>query len=118
MARPRPPEDKKLANTKSAQKQVRQNERLRARNRWFESRARTFIKKTQKAIDAGDVDAARLAFHDAQSALDTAAEKGIIHKNNAARRKSRLAKRLKLAESGQITPVTTRRGASGARPRA
>lgn len=97
-----------MANTKSAEKQIRQNERRRARNRWFESRARTFIKKAQKAIDAGDVDAARAAFLDVQSALDTAAEKGIIHKNNAARRKSRLAKRIKLAESGALTPVATK----------
>lgn len=104
-----------MANTKSAEKQIRQNERRRARNRWFESRARTFIKKTHKAIDSGDVEAARAAYVEAQSALDTAAEKGIIHRNNAARRKSRLVKRLKLAESGQITPVTTRRRSSSAR---
>jgi small subunit ribosomal protein S20 len=84
-----------LANTKSAEKQIRQNERRRQRNRWFISRSRTFIKNTLKAIDAGDKDAAQAAFLDAQSALDTAAAKGIIHKNNAARRKSRLAARLK-----------------------
>lgn len=84
-----------MANTKSAEKQIRQNERRRERNRWFISRSRTFIKKTLKAIDEGDKDAAQAAFLDAQSALDTAAAKGIIHKNNAARRKSRLAQRLK-----------------------
>ena len=86
-----------MANTKAAEKQIRQNERRRDRNRWFISRSRTFIKKTLKAIDSGDLDAARAAFVDAQSALDTAAEKGIIHKNNAARRKSRLAQRIKAA---------------------
>jgi small subunit ribosomal protein S20 len=90
-----------LANTKSAEKQIRQNERRRARNRWFVSRARTFIKKALRSIETGDLEAARIAYLDAQSALDTAAEKGIIHKNNAARRKSRLAKRLREADQGR-----------------
>lgn len=90
-----------MANTKSAEKDIRQNERRHARNRWFVSRARTFIKKTQKAIADGDMDAARAAFVDAQSALDKAAEKGIIHKNNAARRKSRLAAQLNAASQPQ-----------------
>ncbi len=88
-----------MANTKAAEKQIRQNERRRSRNRWFISRTRTFVKKTLKAVDAGDVDAARAAFTEAQSALDKAAEKGIIHKNNAARRKSRLAARVKAMET-------------------
>lgn len=86
-----------MANVKAAEKAIRQNDRRRARNRWFVSRARTFIKKTQRAIDSGDMDAAREAYVDAQSALDKAAEKGILHKNNVARRKSRLAASLKAA---------------------
>ncbi|MFN8498659.1 MAG: 30S ribosomal protein S20 [Anaerolineae bacterium] len=88
-----------MANTKAAEKAIRQNDRRRERNRWFVSRSRTFMKKTLKAIDAGDLDEAQAAFIEAQSALDKAAEKGIIHKNNASRHKSRLAQRIKQAQA-------------------
>lgn len=88
-----------MANTKAAEKQIRQNDRRRARNRWFVSRTRTFMKKTLKAIQAGNAEAAQTAFVDAQSALDTAAAKGIIHKNNAARHKSRLMARIKALQA-------------------
>ena len=93
-----------MANTKAAEKAIRQNERRRARNRWFVSRTRTFAKKALKAIQSGDAEAARAAFVEAQSAFDKAAAKGIIHKNNAARHKARLAARLK-AMSG--TPAAS-----------
>ena len=102
-------EDLKLANTKAAEKAIRQNDRRRERNRWFISRTRTFMKKTLKAIDAGDLDAAQASFVEAQSALDKAAEKGIIHKNNASRHKSRLAQRIKQAQAGGgVAPRATR----------
>jgi small subunit ribosomal protein S20 len=83
-----------LANTKSAIKRIRQNAKRRLRNRVFSGRARTFVKKARQAIDSGDVADARQSTLDAVRALDKAAEKGIIHKNNAARRKSRLMKHL------------------------
>jgi small subunit ribosomal protein S20 len=79
-----------MANTKSAEKRARQNERRRLHNRIFEGRARTAVKKARLLIQAGDP-AAVDAVHAAYKALDKAASKGSIHDNNAARRKSRLA---------------------------
>lgn len=83
-----------MANKKSAIKRIRQNEKRRVRNRVFRGRARTFVKQARTAIEAGKAEDARSATMVAVSALDKAAEKGIIHKNNAARRKSRLMKQL------------------------
>jgi small subunit ribosomal protein S20 len=85
-----------LANTKSAIKRMRQNERRRARNRAVRSRMRTFVKRANTAIVAGEEDAAE-AVRAAISELDRAAQKGVIHRNNAARRKSRLMKKLHAA---------------------
>ena len=84
----------KLANIKSAIKRNRQNQKIRLRNRVFRGASRTFIQKAHVAIGAGDPEVARTAALTAIQALDKAAQKGIIHKNNAARRKSRLMKRL------------------------
>lgn len=83
-----------LANIKSQIKRNRQNEKRRIRNRVFRGRARTFVQKARVAIDSGDPEQARTATLEAISELDRAAEKGVIHKNNAARRKSRLMKKL------------------------
>ncbi len=79
-----------MANSKSARKRIRVAERRRARNRPYRSAARTFVKKAELAIRAGDQSVAATAVGDAISMLDRVAGKGIIHKNNAARRKSRL----------------------------
>ncbi len=89
-----------MANHKSAIKRIRINERRRIRNRIFISRARTEIKDVRKEIDEKDVAAAREAALKAIRTLDKAAEKGILHKNNAARRKSRLMKQLNALGSG------------------
>jgi small subunit ribosomal protein S20 len=83
-----------LANTKSAIKRIRQNEKKRLRNRFFRGNARKSVKKARLAIEDGDLDAAQQATLEAVRALDKAAEKGVVHKNNAARRKSRLMKSL------------------------
>ena len=83
-----------MANIKSQIKRNKQNEKRRLRNRLFSGRARTSVKKARLAIEAGEKDSAVEATLAAISTLDKAAEKGIIHKNNAARRKSRLMKRL------------------------
>ncbi|MCX8062217.1 MAG: 30S ribosomal protein S20 [Anaerolineales bacterium] len=83
-----------MANIKSQIKRIRQNEKRRLRNRYFKGRARTFIKKARLNIQRGSLEQAIEATRLAVSALDKAAEKGVIHKNNAARRKSRLMKRL------------------------
>jgi len=88
-----------LANIKSAIKRNKQNEKKRVRNRVFRGRARTYVRKARLSIAGGDVQDARQATLEAISALDKAAEKGIIHKNNAARRKSRLMKQLAGIES-------------------
>lgn len=83
-----------MANIKSAIKRNRQNEKRRVRNRIFRGRARTYIKKAQTVMASGDEAASREATLEAISALDKAVEKGVLHKNNAARRKSRLMRRL------------------------
>ncbi len=87
-----------MANIKSAIKRNRQNEKRRLHNRHYRGGARTFVRKARLAIESGDVDAAREATMTAVSALDKAAEKGIIHKNNASRRKGRLMKQLAALE--------------------
>jgi small subunit ribosomal protein S20 len=86
-----------LANTKSAIKNIRKIERRRARNKVFRTRARTLIKKTHSLIEVGDLEAAQEAAQLAAQALDKAAKRRIIHPNNAARRKSRLMRRLNQA---------------------
>lgn len=83
-----------MANIKSQIKRNRQNEKRRLRNRVFRGRARTAVKHVRAALSGGDLPAAQEALIQAVRALDKAAEKGVIHKNNAARRKSRLMKRL------------------------
>ena len=87
-----------MANLQSAIKRLRSAERRRLRNREFSGRARTAIKKARKLMEEGRLEEAREAAQMAASALDKAAEKGIIHKNNAARRKSRLMRQLNQAE--------------------
>lgn len=83
-----------LANIKSAIKRNKQNEKRRLRNRVYRGRARTFVKRANLAVSDQNLDEARQATLEAISALDKAAEKGVLHKNNAARRKSRLMLRL------------------------
>jgi len=87
-----------LAKTSSAKKRIRQNKKRRLRNRTFRGRARTSVKKARLAMEAGNVEEAREATMEAVKALDKAAEKGVLHRNNAARRKSRLMKRLATLE--------------------
>ncbi|HLB65513.1 MAG TPA: 30S ribosomal protein S20 [Anaerolineales bacterium] len=82
-----------MANTRSAKKRMRQNPKRRLHNRAVQSRARSHLRLARKAIggtETGAGDAVRKAI----SELDRAASKGVIHKNNAARRKSRLMKKL------------------------
>jgi small subunit ribosomal protein S20 len=86
-----------LANIKSAIKRNKQNEKRRIGNRVFRGRARTFVANAREGIEKGDIETAKTDTLLAIKALDKAAEKGIIHKNNAARRKSRLMKALAAA---------------------
>jgi small subunit ribosomal protein S20 len=80
-----------VANIKSQIKRNRQNDKRRLRNRVYRGTARIAVKSARTAIDAG-VPESKSALLQAISTLDKAAEKGVIHKNNAARRKSRLMK--------------------------
>ena len=83
-----------MANHKSAIKRIRQNEKRRLHNRHYRNRARTLVKKAREAIAKGDVDEARSATHIAVRDLDKLASRGVVHKRNAARRKSRLMRQL------------------------
>ena len=87
-----------MANKQSAIKRLRSAERRRLHNRVYRGGARTAVKKARILIEQGRVEEAREAVRVAVSALDKAAEKGIIHKNNAARRKSRLMQHLNQIE--------------------
>ncbi|MCB1741352.1 MAG: 30S ribosomal protein S20 [Gammaproteobacteria bacterium] len=89
-----------MANSAQARKRARQNDVRRKHNTSLRSMVRTYIKKVIKALDAGDLDAARQAYTEAVPIIDRVADKGIIHKNKAARHKSRLNARLKALSSG------------------
>src|SRR3712207_5318730 len=84
----------RVANIKSQIKRNRQNEKARLRNKSVKSSLKTAIRKFHEATDAGDMAAASTLLRDATRALDKAASKGVIHKNQAANRKSAIAKRL------------------------
>ena len=84
-----------MANIKSAIKRARQNIKLRQHNASARSMFRTYIKNVLKAVESGDVEVARAAYAKAQPVIDKAANKGLVHKNKAARIKSRLVARVK-----------------------
>ncbi|MBM4412806.1 MAG: 30S ribosomal protein S20 [Chloroflexi bacterium] len=84
-----------MANTKSALKRIRMSEKRRERNTSYNSRVKTMLKKAEQTVASGKADPAAITA--AISTLDKAAVKGIIHKNNAARRKSRLMKKVNAA---------------------
>lgn len=79
-----------MPNIKSARKRVRQSAKRRMHNKHLRSRLRTHIKGVLTAIEAGDREAATTAYQAAVPVIDSIADKGIIHKNKAARHKSRL----------------------------
>ncbi|HYC34863.1 MAG TPA: 30S ribosomal protein S20 [Usitatibacter sp.] len=84
-----------MANTKQAAKRAKQTTKQRAANAGLRTELRSAIKKVQKAIAAGDAKAAQEALRAEQSTIDAIADKRIIHKNKAARHKSRLAQQVK-----------------------
>ena len=81
-----------MPNTSSAKKALRQNQKRRLENRTQRSALRTTVKKVRKAAEGTDPAATQAAFREATKSLDQAAAKNLIHKNTAARTKSRLAK--------------------------
>jgi small subunit ribosomal protein S20 len=82
-----------VAHSKQARKRVKVNDRKARRNRVYRSASRTLVRRALEAIEAGDVGVAQEAVNRAIRQLDKTASKGVIHKNNAARRKSRLMAR-------------------------
>lgn len=84
-----------MANIKSAIKRARQNVKLRKHNASARSMYRTYVKNVLKAVESGNKEAAHAAYAKAQPIIDKAAGKGLIHKNKAARIKSRLVARVK-----------------------
>jgi small subunit ribosomal protein S20 len=96
-----------VPNTRSAAKMMRVAERRRLRNRSVKSAVKTFIRKAEQGVSAVAEDAQALVVQ-AQRSLDKAAAKGILHPRNAARRKSRLMKKLSLALTAPaVQPVET-----------
>lgn len=84
-----------MANTAQSRKRARQAEKRRQHNTSYRSKFRTFVKKVLAAVQAGEKDQAQKAYNDAVSVIDKTANKGLIHKNKAARYKSRLNARVR-----------------------
>ena len=84
-----------MANIKSAKKRIRQIERRSAVNRNRRSEMRSQVKLVEQAIEAGDAAAAQTAFNNAQPQLMRSAQKGLLHRNTASRKLSRLSKQIK-----------------------
>lgn len=84
-----------MANTAQARKRARQALAQRDHNGSLRSKVRTAIKSVRKAVEAGDKTVAQEVFQRAQSVIDSIADKGIVHKNKAARDKSRLSAAIK-----------------------
>ena len=82
-----------MANIKSQIKRNKQNEKARLRNKAVKSSLKTAIRKFHAAVEAGDAEAAGALMRDASRRLDKAVSKGVIHRNQAANRKSAIAKR-------------------------
>ena len=83
-----------MANTKSAKKSIKVQERRRVRNQMVKTRVRSAFKRAQHAVSENDTDQAKAEVTKAISEMDKAVAKGIVHKNTAARKKSRLMKKL------------------------
>jgi small subunit ribosomal protein S20 len=84
----------RVANIKSQIKRIKQNEKAHQRNKAVKSELRTHVRKFREAVDGGNVEEATAALRVATRKLDKAVAKGVIHKNQAANRKSAIAKRL------------------------
>jgi small subunit ribosomal protein S20 len=86
--------EERLANTKSAKKRIRQNSRRRVRNARIRTRVRSSVRTARQAVEGSDQTTGEAAVKSAIQELDRAASSGVLHRNNAARRKGRLQKRL------------------------
>ena len=88
-----------MANIQSAKKRARQAEKRRQHNMGLRSRMRTFMKRVLKAVGSGDKKAAQQSYKEAVPVIDAMANKGIIHRNKAARHKSKLNDRIRGMQS-------------------
>ena len=100
-----------MANTPQSQKRARQTERRTAVNKARRSRIRTFLRKVEEAIAGGDPQVAAEALRVAQPELMRGVTKGVVHKNTAARKKSRLAKAINKAKAAQDSAAQTQSAA-------
>jgi small subunit ribosomal protein S20 len=87
-----------MANIKSQKKRILTNEKRRVRNREVRTALRTYIKRFQRALDSGDFQMTVAEFHNASKELDRAVSKGVIHRNNAANRKSSMARQMNASQ--------------------
>lgn len=95
-----------MANNKSAEKRMRQDRVRRERNRARRSQLRTAIKKVRKALEGGQVEEAKALLPEAIREIDASSQKGVIHRNTAARNKSRLTKAVNAATAAaSATPA-------------
>ena len=84
-----------MPNKKSAERRVRIAERNRLYNKYWTSRCKTAVKRVLEAVDSGNKDEAAKTFNTAQSVIDKAVVKGVMHRNTAARRKELMSRRMK-----------------------
>jgi small subunit ribosomal protein S20 len=83
-----------VANIKSQIKRIRTNEKARQRNKAVKSELKTYVRRVREAVEAGDKETATTALQKASRKLDKAVSKGVIHRNQAANRKSKLARQI------------------------
>lgn len=88
-----------MANTPSARKRVRQTAKRTALNKSRKSRIKTFVRKVEAALAAGDASAAKAAFAAAEPEIRRGVSKGVLHLNTASRKISRLAQRIKALDT-------------------
>lgn len=95
-----------MAHHRSAKKRIRQTEKRTAVNRARTSRIKTFIKKVERAVSEGDAEAARLAFSAAEPEIRRGVAKGVLKRNTASRRISRLARSINSLDRGAQEPTS------------
>ena len=106
-----------MAHHRSAKKRIRQTEKRTARNRARTSRVRTFTRKVEQALNSGNYEAARAAFDAAEPEIRRGVTRGVLHRNTASRKISRLARRVNaLAAARTASPGAAAEGAGIAAP--
>lgn len=92
-----------MAHSISAKKRIRQNQKRNALNRWRKDRVKSAVREFESAVAAGKFDEAQKLMNQAASVIDKVASTPALHKNTAARRRSRLARKLNASRSGKGT---------------